>query len=93
MDTLTSALVLGLDLFFLVELTRALPWPAVWRQRKPLNCSICLTGWNGIAAGVSLYWWRAMQPFDAIVLMAAASGVALFLTHKADTWRGPHHLP
>jgi hypothetical protein len=63
------ALLLALLFVALIELTRALPWPASFRQAKPLSCDVCMACWSGIAA--SLCEFR--PPLEC----GAAAGLAL----------------
>lgn len=70
MDLLITTLVL----FFVVEFTRALPWPARWKQRKPFSCHACMVGWWSLLGQLVL--GKVMPP---LFLLGAAGGTLLLL--------------
>lgn len=47
---MNDALVFSFVYLMLVQLLRTLPFPEPWKQRKPLSCNICMSGWPAIAA-------------------------------------------
>ncbi len=69
-----KTLTLAALMLMLIELVRALPWPASWTQRKPLSCDVCMSGWAGMA-------WALVQGFtpQGIFDGASAAGVCLLL--------------
>lgn len=70
MDDFLHLVACALLVVFVAEFTRALPWPEAWKQRKPLSCNACMTGWALIALGA----WQGPSLY-----LLAVGGLALLM--------------
>lgn len=88
---ITTAFLWACILFFVIEFTRALPFPRAWRTRKPLGCHACMVGWTIVGIGTFEFFTRGNPGFFPLLL--SAGGIALLLLslrHKlTDSWTPP----
>ena len=79
----------GFCIFYVAQLIRAFPWPDAWRQRKPLSCHACMTGWVTIAAGIAHLLQGGFSPLQ----LGGWAGVSYFLMYTLDSLPRQWPLP
>lgn len=84
-----DVLALGAAAGGLAVLVRAVPWPAVWLQRKPLGCHACLGAWCSFAAVASAEYFDVFGARGASfgglgVCWFASTGVAALVLAVAS---------
>lgn len=72
-----------------IELVRALPLPTAWKQRKPLSCDVCMSGWSAIIGAGLLGWSGRGTLLDALEVVAAGGLTLLVLVVLITPRRGP----
>lgn len=60
-EFLLKLIVYGAASAGLAAFLQALPWPAAWRQRKPLSCAVCSVGWCLIGIALLLRYWPGWE--------------------------------
>lgn len=80
----------GFGIFFYAQLVRAFPWTDTVRQRKPLSCHACMSGWSTIAVG--LVKLALQHPVDVLQL-ASWAGVSYLLMYILDSLPRQWPLP
>lgn len=86
-----TVLVLALSNLLLIELVRALPLPTAWKQRKPLSCDVCMSGWAAIGALIALgsTQGRGLNLLDALDIVGGGGLTLLFLIVLVTPRRSP----
>lgn len=74
--TLTIMLTLGVSTGGCAIFLRALPWPERWKERKPLACPACMSGWSGFCA-IGLAWDAGLLGGWRWSLLTLAWGVCI----------------
>jgi len=67
-------LMFSFAFLLLIQLISALPLPESWKQRKPLSCHVCMSGWLGIIVGT----------VTVSLIPIASAGLTFFLLSVLD---------